>query len=278
MNGEIHPVVLITGASSGIGRAGAEHLARQGYRVFGTSRRESSPPEKEAEADTPEMIRMDVTDEESVNQGVALVLKRAGRIDAVVNNAGIGYAGAVEDTSIEEARAQFETNFFGVLRVCRAVLPTMRLQQSGHLITISSIGGRIGLPFQGLYSATKFALEGMMEALSMEVRSFGIHAVLVAPGDFQTRFTANRLKTIISREDPVYAERFRRAMEVIEHEEQNGPPPDAVARLLEKIIKNPSPRLRYTVGHPVQKLSLGVKKVVPGRLFERIMMGFYKVR
>ncbi|MGC8873617.1 MAG: SDR family NAD(P)-dependent oxidoreductase, partial [Chloroflexia bacterium] len=156
------PVVLITGASSGIGLACARYLADRGYRVFGTSRHpEACPPEPFP------MIQMDVCDDASVLRGVEAVRERAGRIDVLVNNAGIGYGGAIEDTSLEEAHRQFETNFFGALRLCRAVLPIMRAQGSGLIVNMSSIGGLIGLPFQGLYSATKFALEGMSEALRL---------------------------------------------------------------------------------------------------------------
>jgi NADP-dependent 3-hydroxy acid dehydrogenase YdfG len=163
-------VVLITGASSGIGQACARHLARQGYQVFGTSRR------PQGGADEPfEMIPMDVTDEDSVRQGVATVLARAGRLDVVVNNAGFGFGGAVEDTSIDEARELFETNLFGMLRVCRAVLPHLRERRAGTIVNVSSLAGLIGQPFVGMYCATKFATEGLTEALRMEVRPFGIH-------------------------------------------------------------------------------------------------------
>lgn len=144
MSRAVKRIVLITGASSGIGRVCAAHLHRRGYRVFGTSRQPQA-----ARADSFEMIQMDVDSDASVGQGIDLIMQKEGRLDVVVNNAGFAIAGAIEDTSIEEAKAQFETNFFGVLRVCRAALPIMRQQRSGYVINIGSLAGLAGIPFQG---------------------------------------------------------------------------------------------------------------------------------
>jgi NAD(P)-dependent dehydrogenase (short-subunit alcohol dehydrogenase family) len=223
-----------------------------------------------------ELLQMNVDQDESVSQTIDAIRRKAGRLDVVVNNAGFGYAGAVEDTSIEEAKAQFETNFYGVLRVCQAVLPLMREQGAGLIVNVSSIAGRIGLPFQGLYSAAKFAVEGLSEALRMEVRSFGVHVVLVEPGDFQTAFTSRRLLTERS-ERPAYATAFSRALAVIVHDETHGFKPDAFARKIEGIIKRRSPRLRYTVGSFSNRLAAVLKSVLPGRLFEWIIRDHYKV-
>ena len=155
-------VVLITGSSSGIGRACAELLAARGFRVYGASRRAVEIP-------LVEPISMDVRDDASVRDAVAQVMAREGRIDIVVNNAGIAIAGAVEDTSIDEAREQFDVNFFGVMRVCRAALPALRNRQAGYIVNIGSIGGLVAIPYQGLYSASKFALEGLSESLRLEM-------------------------------------------------------------------------------------------------------------
>lgn len=264
-------IILVTGASSGIGRACALALAQQGHRVYGTSR----APHDEDSGFT--MLRMDVTDTASVQTAVQTLLDREGRIDVVVNNAGIGYGGAIEDTAIEEAHAIFETNFFGVLRVCRAVLPTMRVQGSGTIINISSIGGLISLPFQSLYSASKYALEGMSESLRMEVKRFGVHVVLVEPGDTRTQFTANRRSTQAAEESPVYREAYRRTRARFEADERNGVPPETVARTVVRIIATPRPKVRYAVGLFHQKLAILVKRLVPSGLFERIMMMVYGV-
>ena len=187
MDTENKRVVLVTGASSGIGLACATHLAGRGYRVYGTSRRPGA-----GQAGSLAMLAADVTDDGSVEQAVATVLDREGRLDIVVNNAGMGIAGPVENTSIEQAKWQLEVNFFGAFRVCRAALPAMRKQGSGYIVNIGSIGGLIAIPYQAMYSASKFALEGMSEALRMEVRPFGVRVVIIEPGDHKTGITQNR--------------------------------------------------------------------------------------
>ena len=224
------------------------------------------------------MIAMDVTDEDSVRQGVAAVLERAGRLDMVVNNAGFGFGGAVEDTSIAEAQELFDTNFFGMLRVCGAVLPHMRERRAGTIVNVSSLAGLIGQPFVGMYCATKFATEGVTEALRMEVRPFGIHVVLIEPGDTQTGFTANRRPTQASQAGSPYADNMRRTLAVIERDENTGSSPEAVARLLERILRSRSPRLRYPVASPSQRFAAAARKLVPSGLFERLLTGYYRVR
>jgi len=221
---------------------------------------------------------MDVTDDDSVHQGVETVLARSGRLDVVVNNAGFGFAGSVEDTSIDEARELFETNFFGMLRVCRAVLPHLREQRSGTIVNISSLSGLIAQPFQGMYSATKFAMEGASEAMRMEVRPFGIHVVLIEPGDTRTAFTANRRLTGASQTASAYAENMKRVLTVVEHDEQTGISPENVARLLAHILSRRSPRLRYPVASRSQRLAAVARKLLPGGLFERALARYYRVR
>ncbi len=261
-------VVLVTGASSGIGRACAEFLAGRGYRVYGASR-----------APVPhalfESLAMDVRDESQVRAAVDGLMEREGRLDVVVNNAGIALAGAVEDTSIEEARHQFDVNFFGALRVCRAVLPILRSQRSGYLVNIGSIGGLVAIPYQGLYSASKFALEGLSESLRMEVRQFGIHVVLIEPGDHRTGLTGNRRGTAASESNPAYRDRFGRAVERMAADEQGGPAPDAVARLLHRIVNRSRPRLRYTVGPAPERAAVWLKRLLPYEAVERIMHAYY---
>ena len=266
-------VVLITGASSGIGQACARRLHQRGYRVYGTSR----------QADSQALIPMDVTSDDSVRRGVEAILECEGRLDVVVNNAGFGLAGAVEDTTLVEAQAQFEVNFFGVVRVCRAVLPLMRHQSEardrrggGTIVNISSIGGLIGVPFQALYCASKHALEGLTEALRMEVRPYGIHVVLIEPGDLNTSFAANR-QNVAAAGASAYADRARRAVSVMAADEMKGTPQDGVARLIGRVIASSSPRLRYMVGPPAERLAVTVKKLLPPRLFEWAIMKYYRV-
>lgn len=276
MNEQAGRVVLITGASSGIGRACAQHLQARGYRVYGTSRRVSAPDGVARDGDV-RMIAMDVTCEDSVTAAVALVMAREGRIDVVVNNAGYGIAGAVEDTSLAEARAQLDTNFFGVLRVCRAVLPILRGQGGGYLVNISSIGGLIAIPFQGLYSASKFAVEGMTESLRAELRPYGVKVVMIEPGDFHTGFTGQRQR-VAAAAASVHDARYRAALGVMEADETAGATPDAIARLLERIINRRSPALRYLAGPFMQKLSVLVfKRLLPQRWFERLIAGYYRI-
>ncbi|MCS7282086.1 MAG: SDR family oxidoreductase [Anaerolineae bacterium] len=267
-------VVLITGASSGIGKACAEYLAQKGYRVFGTSR--SAPRNPEVSPTGLTMFYMDVNDDRSVQEGVDFVLRQAGRLDAVVNNAGFGIAGSVEDTSIEEAKAQLETNFFGTLRVCRAALPVMRAQGGGTIVNISSLGGIIALPFQGLYSASKFAVEGLTEALRMEAQPFGIRVVLVEPGDTRTGFTDRRVRVAASA-NSVYRPYFERVIQVVEADERNGTHPEAVARVVERILRHPNPAPRYRVGPFVQRLAAALKGVLPDRLFLWAISKYYRL-
>lgn len=258
-------VVLITGATSGIGQACALHLASRGWRVFGTRR----GPAAAAQNGMPfEMITMDVDDDGSVQTGVDTLLSKAGRLDAVVNNAGISLMGPVEDTSTEEAKAQMETNFFGVLRVCRVTLPALRRQGGGHIINVSSLAAVVGLPFSGLYSASKFALEGLSESLRHEARPFGVRVVLVEPGDFRTSITAKRRTTQASATHDTYRDAFNRFKLKQDQDEAQAPEPEAVAHLIDGILQNPRPRMRYTVGLLGQRIVVPLKRFLPQRLFE----------
>ena len=261
-------VVLVTGASSGIGRSCAELLAGRGYRVYGASRRPAGSPLIES-------VSMDVTDNASVRDAVAGVIAREGRIDIVVNNAGIAIAGAVEDTSIEEAREQFDVNFFGVLRVCRAVLPHMRERRSGCIVNIGSIGGLVAIPYQGFYSAAKFALEGLSESLRLEVSRFGVHVVLIEPGDHRTGLTDNRRMTTDSQSNPAYRERFRHAAKRMAADEQGGPEPEAVARLVHRVVNHSRPRLRYTVGPIPQRAAVWLKRLMPYAVLQKVLDLYY---
>jgi NAD(P)-dependent dehydrogenase (short-subunit alcohol dehydrogenase family) len=263
-------VVLITGASSGIGRACAELLSARGHTVYGTSRQPL--------ADAPrrwKWLALDVTQDDSVRRAVDAVLAAEGRIDVVVNNAGYALAGALEDSSLDEARRQLDTNLLGVLRVCKAVLPSMRERKAGLFIHISSLGGAVGLPFQGLYSASKFALEGLTESLRQEVASFGIEATLVQPGDVKTRITENRVLASQSGPGSVYRAQFETALATIEAEERAGVPPEDVARTVVTLVENGTVRVRYPVGRLAQRVAVMAKWVLPSRTFERLVMSVY---
>lgn len=254
-------VALVTGASSGFGRVIAADLHAAGWRVYGASRR-ASP------GDGFEPIAMDVDDDASVEAGVAAVLKREGRLDAVVCNAGMGIAGAIEETTTEEAKQQFETNFFGVHRVCRAALPHLRARPLGHIVVIGSIAGVFGIPFQGFYSASKFALEGYCESLRIELRGTSVKVTVVEPGDFATGFTAAR-RTIAARgpSSPYHAA-FEHALTVIENDEATGADPALIGPAVRQLLEMDAPPVRLVVGSEDQKAMTDAKAKVPAETFE----------
>lgn len=223
-------------------------------------------------------IPMDVCDNASVEKGIQYILEKEGHIDIVVNNAGFGLAGAFEDCTVEEVKGQFETNVFGVVRVCRSVIPLMRKQNQGTIVIVGSIAGRIAIPFQSAYSASKFALEGFAEALRMELKPFGIQVVLIEPGDFKTDFTRNRAIAEQSQTNPVYLDTFKCALGVMENDERNGPPPSEVARHLEKILQHASPALRYPVGNMSDRMAVRLKSIMPEKIFEWLIMKVYKLQ
>lgn len=267
-------VALVTGASSGIGRACAAELHAAGWRVFGTSRR-AQPGQRSPEGFA--LLPMDVDSDESVERAVAALLEQSGgRLDLVVNCAGYGIAGSVEDTSVAEARQQLETNLFGVWRVCRAVLPVLRRQRSGTLVNVGSLAGLLGIPFQGAYSASKFALEGLTEALRMELRPFGVRVALLEPGDFKTDFGARRVY-VAAAHSPAYAARMRAAVGVMEQDERGGADPRLAARTVLRIARARRPRLRYTVGPPFERIVPLLKRLLPAALFEWGLSRYYRI-
>jgi NAD(P)-dependent dehydrogenase (short-subunit alcohol dehydrogenase family) len=220
---------------------------------------------------------MDVREPASIEAALAFILQREGRLDVLVNNAGIALAGAVEETSIDEARGQFDTNFFGVHRVCQSVLPIMRKQRSGLIVNIGSIGGRVSIPFQGFYCASKRALAALTDSLRMEVKPFGIQVTLFEPGDFRTGLTANRLFADGSRDASAYTDRQNAAIAVMEKDEQGGPDPRQLALLLERVMTKQRVRQRYLVGMLPQRLAVLAQSALPASLFERLIMSYYRI-
>ena len=262
-------IVVVTGASSGLGHAIATLLASRGEIVYGTSRQ---PDPKEEGF---HKVAMDVTDEGSVKEAINKIIGTEGKIDVVVNNAGMGIGGAIENFSDEEAFRQLNTNFLGLSRVCRAVLPGMRLQRKGKIINISSLGGLIGLPFQGFYSASKFAVEGFSEALATEVRSWNIRVIVINPGDFKTRFTQNRVLTAIDAVGSDYSRWVERAVTKMSQDEQGGCDPILVASKVARIIRKKTPRYRYLAGRFDQLLAVYLKPLLPPAWFRRIIGSHY---
>jgi NAD(P)-dependent dehydrogenase (short-subunit alcohol dehydrogenase family) len=259
-------VVLVTGASAGIGRACADRLHRSGWSVVGASRRGTS-----AGGWAP--LTIDVDQDGSVAVGVAAVLAERGRLDAVVAGAGWGLAGPVEQTPIADARDQLETNFWGTVRLVQAALPTMREQGGGRLVLVSSIGGVVGIPFQAFYSASKFALEGYGEALAYEVRPFGIHVTLVQPGNVRTDFAASRRNVTPGPDDSPYAAAVAKAIGVMEGDEADGVPADDVAAVVERVLNAARPPRRVSVGKLDERVGILAKRLLPDRVFERAAKG-----
>ncbi|HUC36448.1 MAG TPA: SDR family NAD(P)-dependent oxidoreductase [Acidimicrobiales bacterium] len=254
-------VALVTGASAGIGRACAERLAAAGWVVVGASRRGT------AAQGWPSLV-MDVDDDTSVCDGVAGLIQAHGRVDALVVAAGWGLAGAVEHTTVGEAKSQLETNFWGAVRTVQAVMPIMRRQGAGRIVLMSSIGGLIGIPFQAFYSASKFALEGMAEAMAYEVEPFGIFLTLVEPGNFATDFTASRRMAAAADADGTYREALRKAVAVMEHDEANGAAPAQVAATVQKVLESGHPPRRVSAGKAGERIGLLAKRILPFRVFQ----------
>lgn len=216
---------------------------------------------------------MDVDDDESVASGVAAVMSEHSRIDAVVTAAGWGLSGPVETTSIEQAKAQLETNFWGSVRVVREVLPIMRSQRGGRVVLMGSIGGVIGLPYQAYYSASKFALEGFAEALGYEVTPLGISVTVIEPGNVATQFTANRRRNDPPDAASPYARPNASAVETIEQDERDGIGAEQVAELVERVLGSRRPPRRITVGRLDERFGAVAKRLMPYRLFERLARG-----
>jgi NAD(P)-dependent dehydrogenase (short-subunit alcohol dehydrogenase family) len=253
-------VALVTGASSGIGRATAQLLAQRGFRVFGTSRQPEPDPTLEYA-----MLPLDVRSEESVRAAVQAVLDQAGRIDVLVNNAGYGQFGAVEENTIAEAQAQFDTNVFGALRVIQAVVPIMRRQGSGRIISTSSVLGQVAPPFVGLYAGSKFALEGLSESLRAELRPFGIHVSLVEPGFVKSSFVDKEPTHPIA----AYDSQRHAATAFNRQGLANGLDPNEVAGLIVRVATRRKPGLRYRAGRS-SSLLIMLKRLLPEALFELV--------
>jgi NAD(P)-dependent dehydrogenase (short-subunit alcohol dehydrogenase family) len=255
-------VVLITGASSGVGQSTARLLSQRGDKVFGTSR---NPASAERIAGV-EMLSLDVRADESVRACVDDVVNRGGRLDVLINNAGYELAGALEELSLEEDRAQFETNFFGVVRMVNAVLPLMRRQKRGHIINVSSLVGLSAVPFMGIYSASKFALEGYTEALRHEVKPFNIHVSLTEAGFLRTPMMSNR--QVGARRMTEYDPWRQRALEAIRASEEKAPGPELVANTLLETTSGETPRLRYLIGRQAKSVAR-LRRFLPAGMFEQ---------
>ncbi len=266
-------VVLITGGSSGIGKAIGTYLHEKNFKVYGTSRN----PDNYHNTVPFTLLKLNVTERSSIRECISNLLAKEGRIDVLVNNAGVGITGPVEETPTDEIRNAFETNFYGPLNVIKEVLPSMRKQGSGKIINITSIAGYMGLPYRGIYSATKSALEITTEAYRMEVKQFGIEMTNIAPGDFATNIASGRYHAPVMDDSP-YRKAYGDTLNMMNEHVDAGLNPEVMAKVVYKVIQKDRPKVHYKVGAFLQKFSVTLKRILPGRWYERMLMNHYKLK
>ncbi|MEO7978735.1 SDR family oxidoreductase [Flavobacterium sp.] len=267
----MNKVVLITGGSSGIGKSIGEFLHKKGFVVYGTSRN----PEKVVSSIFP-LLTLDVRNAESIQLAIAKIIEISGRLDVVINNAGVGITGPLEEIPMEEIKNNFETNFFGPIEVMKAVLPQMRQQKSGLIINITSIAAYMGLPYRSVYSASKGALQLITEALRMEVKQFGIQITNVAPGDFATNIASGRFHSPVIK-GSAYEKIYGETLATMNEHVDAGSNPNEMAEAVYRIMLEKSPRVHYKIGLFMQKFSIVLKRALPDRMYEKMLMNHYKL-
>lgn len=264
-------VVFITGASSGIGKSIAEYLQNKNYKVYGTSRNPQNYPNSQVK-----LLAVDVLNSQSILTAVQEIISTENRIDILINNAGAGITGALEEIPMDEIKKNFDTNLFGPIAVMKAVLPYMRKQKSGLIINITSIAGYMGLPYRSVYSASKGALELITEALRMEVKEFGIQITNVAPGDFATNIAQGRYHAPLMQGSD-YEKSYGKTLELMNSHVDSGSNPIEMAEAVYKIIITPQPKIHYKVGAFLQKFSIVLKRILPDKVYEKMLMNHYKL-
>jgi NAD(P)-dependent dehydrogenase (short-subunit alcohol dehydrogenase family) len=265
-------VVLITGASSGLGLATALSMHQKGYTVFGTSRN----PEIHQEQHPFKFLYLENSDSKSIQSCIKSVLNETNRLDILINNAGVGITGPMEEIELDQVKNHFEINCFGPLRLMQAVMPLMRNQGGGVIINVTSIAADMGLPFRGVYSAAKSALERMTESLRLESHAFGIKICNLAPGDFISNIAERRHYTPLNKNSP-YFENYQFSLNQMNQHVDKGIGTDQIVKIIENILQAQKPKARYKVGAPLQKLSGILKTLLPSRIFEKLLMNHYKL-
>ena len=265
-------VVLITGGSSGIGKTVGMYLMEKGFIVYGSSRK----PENIVSSPFP-LVAIDVRVTQTIVNAVHEICEKEGRIDVLINNAGVGITGPIEEIPLEEIQNNFHTNVFGPIETMKAVLPQMRKQKSGLIINVTSIAGYMGLPYRGIYSASKGALELITESIRMEVKPFNIKVTNVAPGDFATDIAARRFHAPILENSP-YKEIYGQQLATIDSHVNDGGDPIEMALAIEKIIEGNNPKVHYKVGAFMQKFSILLKKILPDTMYEKMLMNHYNIK
>lgn len=264
-------VVLITGGSSGIGKSIGEYLLTKDFKVYGTSRN----PARYSESKFP-LVTLDVTKTETIASCISEILSKEKRIDVLINNAGAGITGPMEEIPDAEIKRNFETNLFGPINVIKAVLPSMRNQKSGLVVNITSIAGYMGLPFRGAYSASKGALELVTEAFRMELKAFNVNMCNVAPGDFATNIAAGRYHAPVAKDSP-YEKIYGESLRTMDEHVDSGGNPDEVAEVILHIINTKKPKIHYKVGAFMQKFSIVLKRILPDKVYEKLLMSHYNL-
>ncbi len=265
-------IVLITGGSSGIGKAIGNYLTSKGHIVYGTTRDLNKYPD----FDDFQLLELDVRDTNTIELAVAQILDKEGRLDVLVNNAGVGITGPIEETPHQEIIKTFETNFHGPLHLIKAIMPQMRKQGYGLIINITSIAGYMGLPYRGIYSATKGALEIITEALRMEIKDFGVQMTNLAPGDFATNIASGRYHAPVLNDSP-YKKPYGNTLKLINDDVSQGSDPLEVAQMVYRIMKTKKPKVHYKVGSFMQKFSLTLKSILPDKVYEKLLTNHYKL-
>jgi len=265
-------IVLITGGSSGIGKSIGNYLTSKGHKVYGTTRDLNKYPV----FDEFQLLELDVRDIDTIESAVAQLLDKEGRLDVLVNNAGVGITGPIEETPHQEIIKTFETNFHGPLHLIKAILPQMRKQGHGLIINITSIAGYMGLPYRGIYSATKGALEITTEALRMEIKDFGVQMTSLAPGDFATNIASGRYHAPVLNDSP-YKEQYGNTLKLINEDVSEGNDPIEVAHMVYKIMNTKKPKVHYKAGSFMQKFSLTLKNLLPDKVYEKLLLNHYKL-
>ncbi len=264
-------VVLITGGSSGIGRTTGIFLKKKGYTVYGTTRNLAKNPD----FTDFNLLELDVTATASIEAAVTKLIEAEGRLDVLINNAGVGITGPIEETPIAEVHKTFDTNYYGPLRMLQVVLPHMRKQGAGLIINITSIAGYMGLPYRGIYSASKAALEITTEALRMETKAFGVTITNLAPGDFATNIAAGRYHAPVSGQSAYHS--YEKTLKMINDDVDAAEDPIKVAEKIVVILEAKKPRVHYKVGTFMQKFSVVLKKFLPDKVYERLLLNHYKL-
>lgn len=269
MNNNEKKVILITGASSGIGKSTAKQLLSEGHIVYGTARRVDKMADlKDVGVN---VIKMDVTDDSTLIEGVNQIIKEHGRIDVLINNAGYGFFGSLEDVPISEAKRQFEVNVFGLGRITQIVLPYMRKQKSGKIINVSSTGGKITTPFGGWYQSSKFAVEGLSDTLRKDVKRFGIDVVVIEPGAIESEWASIAMDHLLNISSEPYLDAAKKVSKGVEDSYKNASDPIVIAKVIRRAIKAKRPRTRYVAGKQ-GKMILMMHALLTDRQFDNLIL------